>query len=217
MTAVTVHSLAAATHGRYLVQPPAGRTACILFGFHGYAEAAETQLERLQAIPGADQALIVSVQALHRFYRGRTEEVVASWMTRQDRELALADNRKYIDAVAKAVTGGAAHAPLVFSGFSQGVATAFRAASARPAAAVIGVGGDIPPELDDTQLAGLSHVLLVRGRRDEWYTAGKWESDRQRLRKAGVGATCLEIDAAHEWPAQVNGPAGDLLRLLTAG
>ena len=61
-------------------------------GFHGYAEGADIQLERLQAIPGSGRWLLVSIQGLHRFYQSRTRDVVASWMTRQDRELAMADN-----------------------------------------------------------------------------------------------------------------------------
>src|SRR5471032_2470151 len=138
-------AIAADTHGRYLVEPPAvSGPAPILVGFHGYAEAAETQLDRLRAIPGADRWLLVSIQGLHRFYQRRANDVVASWMTRQDRELAIADNLAYVARVVEAVADEWAHTPrLVFAGFSQGVAMAFRAAaaSARPVAGVIAVGG----------------------------------------------------------------------------
>src|SRR5215471_14161932 len=85
------------THGRYLVEPgPAG--APLLAGFHGYGEAAGVQRERLRAIPGSDTWTIVSIQGLNRFYQRRTNEVVASWMTREDRELAMADNLAYVSA-----------------------------------------------------------------------------------------------------------------------
>ena len=84
--------IATPTHGRVLVREPPGQTrAGLLVGFHGYAETAEIQLARLEAIPGAEAWMLLSVQALHRFYRGRSDEVVASWMTRQDREAAIAD------------------------------------------------------------------------------------------------------------------------------
>ena len=79
--------IATPTHGRYLVVPPATLgPAPVLVGFHGYAEGAEAQLERLRAIPGADRWRLVSIQGLHRFYQRRTNEVVAGWMTRQGRE-----------------------------------------------------------------------------------------------------------------------------------
>ena len=48
--------------------------------------------------------MLVSVQGLHRFYQRRTNEVIASWMTRQDRELAIADNLAYVEGVIDAAS-----------------------------------------------------------------------------------------------------------------
>jgi len=142
-------------------------------GFHGYGEDAEIQLERLRAIPDSDRWLCVSIQALHRFYQKRTERVVASWMTRQDREAAIGDNVAY---VANCINAVAAEWPatrnIVFAGFSQGVAMAYRAAvhSARTVAGVIAVGGDLPPELTPGELKCVSAALLARGTSDGWYS-----------------------------------------------
>src|SRR6476660_4752130 len=130
-------------HGRYLVDAPEGGAAApLLVGFHGQAEDAGMQMERLAAIPGASRWIRVSVQGLNRFYRGRgdAQVVVAGWMTRQDRELAIEDNRAYVagvlDAVAREFPVRGAPA---FAGFSQGVAMAYRAAAlpGRRAAGVI--------------------------------------------------------------------------------
>jgi len=64
--------IATAIHGRYVTVPPAaGGPAPVLVGFHGYAENAEIQLERLRAIPGSERWLMVSIQGLHRFYQRR--------------------------------------------------------------------------------------------------------------------------------------------------
>ena len=41
----------------------------LLVGFHGYMENAEMQMQRLEAIPGGLEWTLVSIQALHRFYR----------------------------------------------------------------------------------------------------------------------------------------------------
>ena len=91
----------------------------MLVGFHGYGETAESLMERLRAIPSADDWLIVSVQGLHRFYQQRTNEVMASWMTRQDRELAIADNLAYVSAVVEEVVKEWPSTRIVFAGFSQ--------------------------------------------------------------------------------------------------
>ena len=195
-------------HGRYLVEPPADAQppAGTLVGFHGYAEAAEAQLARLRAIPGADAWLLVAIQGPHRFYQRRTNEVVASWMTRQDREVAIADNLAYVSTVIDAVHDEWPTSPLlVFGGFSQGVAMTVRAAAASPRAvdAVISVGGDVPPELDAPALGRISRVLICRGAHDEWYTTAKFDADIGRLRVAGVAVTPLTFDGGHEWSEPV--------------
>src|SRR5580658_7878355 len=107
-------NIATNIHGRYLTIPPAlSGPAPMLVGFHGYAEDAEAQLERLRTIPESNRWLIVSIQALHRFYQRRTNLVVASWMTRQDREAAIADNVAYVKACIDAVAAEWPTLPMV--------------------------------------------------------------------------------------------------------
>jgi predicted esterase len=189
------------THGRYLVDVPQPGLP-ILVGFHGYAESAEIELERLRAIDALNRWIALSVQGLHRFYRGRSTDVVASWMTRQNREVAIADNIRYaakvIDTVAKEYSASTAR---VFTGFSQGVAMAFRSATAprQPVHGVIALGGDIPPELDSSSLSCIQTALIGRGIRDEWYTAEKLAADEGRLSDAGVKVQVVSFDAVHEW------------------
>ena len=187
----------------------------MLVGFHGYAEDAETQLERLRAIPGSDRWLTVSIQALHRFYQRRTNQVVASWMTRQDREAAIADNLGYVANCLAAVAAEWPTLPnVVFAGFSQGVAMVFRAAvnAAPRAAGVIAVGGDIPPELTPGSLSKVSAALIARGTSDAWYTKEQFANDEQRLRQCSVSVRALDLDAGHEWSVDLVEPAAQFLR-----
>jgi len=216
---VIERTIPSATHGRYLVEPAdTADPAPLLVGFHGYAEAAETQLERLRAIPGSQRWLIVSVQGLHRFYRRRSGDVVAGWMTRQDRELAIADNRAFIAAVVDEVAQQwrLAH-PLVFAGFSQGVAMAFRAACSSPrrVSGVIALGGDVPPELEGAALGRTRTALLGRGQRDEWYSADLFAADAVRLREAGVEVGTVVLDGGHEWTPAFSAEAGAFLNRQT--
>ena len=127
---------------------------------------------------------------------------------------AIDDNLKYVAAVIETRAGeSSVILPVVFAGFSQGVAMAFRAAcmSAEKVAAVVAVGGDIPPELTDEQLGRLPAALLARGAADEWYTTAKWEADKARLRTAGVEVIAVGFDGGHEWHPDVNHQAGLLL------
>jgi predicted esterase len=211
-------TIAAGTHGRYLVAAPSAPAPPLLVGFHGYAEAAEAAMARLQMIPRAGGWLCVSVQGLHRFYRGRSRDVVASWMTSQDRELAIADNLGYVASVVDAVAAEwQAGPPLVFTAFSQGAAMAYRAAcgSPRPVAGVISLGGDVPPELDRTALARIPAALIGRGTGDDWYTADKLDADTRRLRAAGVDVTVVTLAAGHEWTAAFSDAASGFLARLS--
>ena len=216
-------TVAVGMHGRYLVAAPAGASAGLatnaplLAGFHGYAEDAELHLERLRSIPGADRWLIVSIQGLHRFYRGRSRDVVASWMTRQNRDLMIADNLFYVTAVIDEVRRewGPANV-LVFAGFSQGVAMAFRAATLgrHQPNGIIALGGDIPPELEKESLARIPDALLGRGERDDWYTPQKLSDDQARLRDAGTMVVTTTFDGGHEWTAEFNRVAAAFLSRL---
>jgi predicted esterase len=213
---VIERTIATTTHGRYLVDPgnPGASKAQrgLIVGFHGYAEPAQAMLERLRAIPGSDRWLLVAIQGLNRFYQRRTNDVIASWMTRQDRELAIADNLAYVAAVVDSVSSEWATAPAIFSGFSQGVSMAFRAAAAAGARAVIAAGGDVPPEIPGETLAAIESVLLCRGTRDEWYSAEKFAADRQRLADAGVRVSAVEFEGGHEWSSEVIAAAADFLQ-----
>ena len=138
----------ASVHGRYLLEGPAD--APLLLGFHGYGEDAEAHLERMRGIPTSEPWQLCSVQALSRFYRSRGELVVASWMTRQDRELAIDDNVAYVKRVVAALAEeGRVNGCLVVTGFSQGAAMAYRASarSLSRCSGIIAVGGDLPPEI----------------------------------------------------------------------
>lgn len=192
----------------------------MLVGFHGYGEDADEQLERLRAIPGSSRWLRVSIQGLHRFYERRTDRVVASWMTRQDRELAIIDNIAYVTACLDAAAAEWPTTPtVVFTGFSQGVAMAFRAAvnmtgrvASVVAISVVAVGNDIPPELAPSALEGVSAALIARGTSDAWYTKEKLAADEQRLRDCSVNVRALEYNGGHEWSSEVTAAAADFLR-----
>jgi hypothetical protein len=61
---VIAHTIAAQTHGRYLVDAPAGNGPfALLVGFHGYGEAAAEMMDALLSIRGAESFL----QSFHQF------------------------------------------------------------------------------------------------------------------------------------------------------
>lgn len=195
-------------HGRALVVQRTGRRAVV--GFHGYGETAEKHLEELEAIPGGEEWSLVAVQALHPFYT-RSGGIVASWMTSLDRELAIADNVSYVE---KIVASLGELDRLVFCGFSQGAAMAYRAAAAHRdrCSGLIILGGDVPPDVEG--VAGLPPILLGRGERDDWFTPEKLKKDLKVLADAGATVDLFEFDGGHEWTDGFRGRAAEFLRAI---
>jgi predicted esterase len=215
-TDVEVHSVEATTHGRVLVRRArAEPVRGVLAGFHGYMETAATQLARLEMMAGSSAWTLVSVQALHRFYRGRSQEIAASWMTREDRDAAIADNLAYVAAALRIVSGVTASC-VVYVGYSQGVAMAFRAAvrNVPTAAGVIAVGGDVPPELLADPTVTFPPVFLSRGGADEWYSAEKQAADVSALTAHGTRVDPFVYDAGHEWTSEVAAAAARWLETI---
>jgi predicted esterase len=136
-------------------------------------------------------------------------------MTREDRDIVIADNLAYVAAALEEVP----HNPqsrLVYAGFSQGVAMAFRAGLLgrdRPSG-IIAVGGDVPPELLADRSLQFPPVLMARGLRDDWFTGPKFNSDVAALTARGVVMRSVEYDGAHEWNADVADEAGRFLEGL---
>lgn len=203
-----IRTVEARVHGRYLVRVPqiAGPWPALV-SFHGYGEDATTNLTALERIPGIDRWLLVAVQALHPFYT-KNQRIVASWMTRQDRELAISDNIAYVRSVVTAVAREfPGTSPIVFAGFSQGVAMAYRSAAQIPSAGVIALAGDVPPDI--TQ--GLPRVLIGRGTTDTWYTEEKAATDVARLKGLAQGVETCEFEGGHEWTDEFAAAVGAFL------
>jgi predicted esterase len=197
-----VEVLPARVHGRYLIREPESDSRGLLVATHGYGMSAAAMLAQVETIPGIEAWTVVSIQGLSRFYNTRSQEVVASWMTRQDRELAIADNITFVsDVVGRVVEDGTKAGPLVYLGFSQGTAMAYRAAAGvmRPCRGVVALGGDVPPELAGRDLARKPRVLIGRGLSDEWYDESKLEADLQLLDELGWETEVARFSGGHEW------------------
>ena len=202
-------TIAATTHGRYLVEPPAagGRGAGLLVGFHGYAEGAEIAAradarDSRRRIAGGWS----SIQGLHRFYqrrdeRGRRQLDDASGSRAGDRRQPRLRRRRDRRGRSREWPG----APrVVLAGFSQGVAMAFRAAAAAPRRSTASSRSAATCRRSSTppRSPRVTTALVCRGARDEWYTDGEVRATTsRRLREAGA-------DGARRWrsTAATSGP-----------
>jgi predicted esterase len=218
-TAWQTSRVAATVHGRVLWRPApvsGAGGAPLLLGFHGYGESAESSLAALAGIPGAEAWHLAAIQALNRFYT-RSGDVVASWMTSQDRELAIADNVAYVERALAALRADLAVGErVVVAGFSQGTAMAWRAAAlaVEGCDGVIVLGGDLPAELAEVAWRSRPRALLGRGTADTWYTAEKLETDLAGLAALGLEAESVRFEGGHEWTPAFYEACGRFLAAL---
>ena len=215
-----VLSVPTPAHGRILVEDPAGSfSGRMLVGCHGYGQNAAMMLEDLRRIPGAEAWRLVAVQALHRFYTRGDQAVVASWMTREDREPAIEDNIEYLNRAVQAA-GGDDVTTLVYLGFSQGASMAARAATrgAHRAAGLICLAGDIPPDVKDVKtvkdVKEWPPVLIGVGSRDAWYGA-RVDADTAFLQSHGIPHTVVRFDGGHEFTDEFRNAVGEWMMRLS--
>jgi predicted esterase len=216
MPEATIRTIATTTHGRYLVRPPKQAPAPVaVVGFHGYGQRAQHLLDELEALPGSDAWLLVSVQGLHRFYERATQQVVAHWMTSEDRELAIADNVAYVDAVVAAVAAAHPFERLVFLGFSQGASMASRAAAhaGDRCHGLLMLGGDVAPEVLAAG-ARLPRTIIGRGATDPFYSATQFAADKDALEERGALGAAIEFKGGHEFSPTFRAAASALIQAL---
>ncbi len=208
-------TIATSIHGRFLIErgSECGESPPLLVGFHGYGESAEQHLGQLCRIPGAKGWQVIAVSALHRFYDRRSRQVVASWMTSQNRELMISDNLSYVASVIDLLRSEhGAGEQLVFAGFSQGVAMAYRAAALgrHVSQGLIVLAGDVPPDVARSH-PYLPPVLIGRGTADQWYTESKMSHDLGVLKQLGANVESCVFAAGHEWAGPFREAAAGLL------
>jgi predicted esterase len=209
----------ATVHGRWLYRPaPSPGPSDWLVGFHGQAETAAAHLGILDRLELDGQWLRCAVQGLNRHYTGRAQVPVATWMTREDRDLAIADNLRWVDAVLDQLESEVgAPRRIVYAGFSQGVAMAWRAArrGARPCHGVIACCAGLPPELREPGGRPWPPALMAAGQEDGWYDAGRLAEDADFVAGWAPVATRV-LPGGHAWGPEMDALAAAWLTGLSA-
>ena len=137
---------------RYFVQGKAGeQVKTVWFVCHGYGQAADYFLKNFKSLEN-EHSLIVAPEGLHRFYWEKfSGRVVASWMTKEDREDDINDYVLYLDKVYEEVMQGLpADVNITALGFSQGTSTVCRWIANRKSIFhnLILWAGSLPPDVD---------------------------------------------------------------------
>lgn len=112
----------------FILNEPSEQIEQVWFVCHGYAQLANYFINNFDELD-KNKNLIISPEGLHRFYwKGFSERVVASWMTKEDRESDILDYVNYLNVVYDEVIGSLKNKNVKINvlGFSQGTATVCR-------------------------------------------------------------------------------------------
>ena len=172
---------------------------------HGYAQSADEFLLDFSPFEQKNR-LIVAPEALSRFYKQSFKGAVgASWMTRVDREIEIADYVRYLNGLHHEIASRLSHEPqqVTAIAFSQGVATLCRwlvSASFVPDR-IIFWAGTIPPELDFRIFSKKLKTIqlhIVIGNRDKFVDQEKIHQQKNLLDENGIIYSLHRFEGGHE-------------------
>jgi predicted esterase len=198
----------------YTIGTPGALVRDLWIVCHGFSQLAQNFAEPFRAFE-SDTRLIVAPEALSRFYldsrpmHTQSSPVGATWMTRENREMDIADNTDYLDALYERLLESLANEGAERDrirvhalGFSQGAVAVARWAALGSAVVdhLVLWGHSIP---DDVNLRALGDrrpgitVELVYGARDRLMAPEIAAAQRAVLEGSGVRFRMREFDGGH--------------------
>ncbi len=157
-------------------------TKHVWVGLHGYGQLVQFFARHFRSLATEERAFVFP-QGPHKFYlNGVHGRVGASWMTKDERLVDIANQRLYLGFVFQWIKQQAPNATIHCVAFSQGVATIMRCIGhpdVQPSS-ILAWAGSWPPDLDETNRAALEELRFKAcfGTRDEYITTEKQQEMR---------------------------------------
>jgi len=173
--------------------------------FHGYGQLANYFLKYFEAIDDGE-TLIVAPEGLNRFYwKGFTDKVVASWMTKEDREKDIEDYINYLNVLWKNLNNDfdLSNASTTLFAYSQGTATLCRwyLQSNIQADQIVFWAGTLAHDINydklRTKLSGVKATQLF-GKEDEFYKPEQLKKVKAFLSKKELNIDFRIFEGGHE-------------------
>ena len=175
---------------------------------HGYGQLAKYFIRRFDVL-AAETTYVIAPQGLSKFYlHNAYEKVGASWLTKEKREMDLANALCYLkqlytcEIIPHLQT--CKQVPKInLWGFSQGVSMLWRWAVACqiPFDKLINWAGRFPHELQREQLAFVkpsAEIVLVIGTQDEFYQQSYVDEETQKIYNVLKMPKVVTFDGGHE-------------------
>lgn len=202
---VQAHKLAVSkTAHFYTLGKPSGLTRRFWIVCHGYGQLAKTFIRRFDVLD-KEKDFVLAPEGLSRFYWGGfMGNVVASWMTREDRLDEIDDYCNYLQNLYDLYFPQLPHdVQIILLGFSQGCATQCRwVVEKSPWFHHLVLWAGMLP--DDVQFATRKEYLsskklhFVYGKQDEFLTEERLEWQQNFAREQGLDFNIFSFEGGHE-------------------
>lgn len=194
------HHIESKKNFRYFTHGDAQKAKYLLYILHGYGQLAFYFLKKFDFLN--EDYFIVAPEGMHRFYlNGSSGRVGASWMTKEDRDIDISDNIRWLNKLDQRITDGNSFEKKIILGFSQGGATAARwnYDDKMKADHLIIWASVFPPDLNPHDLIKPNEQktnYFVLGTEDEYYTEQNQKDTLDFYSK--LNFNCLTYKGKHD-------------------
>jgi predicted esterase len=193
----------------FLSHEPTFKEKEIWLVVHGYGQLAEFFVRKFKSFYSPERLFIAPEGTNYNYLEGFQGRVGANWMTKHERETAIANNHRLLDKLIGSFLAHYEEKPKVrVLGFSQGAATATRWASnweGKIDTLVLWSGGfalDLNSEVAKEAFAE-TEMILVLGERDDLITPESILKQEELIQNLGKGVERLTFDGGHELDTEV--------------
>lgn len=191
------------------------KTRNVIIACHGYGQLAKYFLKWFEEAD-LTNTVVIAPEGLHRFYwEGFSGKVVASWMTKEDRQNDIKDYCNYLDQLVDSLQLPT-EVSLMGLGFSQGAATISRWAAQTNHSLnhLILWAGVFPEDVSVEDIAHNIHspVEILFGNEDEFYNEKNLEKLNGILTSRGLSYNFTSFVGKHKIYTE---PLDNLLKNLT--
>ena len=192
----------------YILGEPSREVNDVWFVCHGYGQLAVDFIKEFEGIADP-RRVIVAPEALSRYYistegkfHGPDSQVGATWMTREDREVEIADYVRYLDDLYAEIMKRVGESRVTVLGFSQGGATANRwlTRGSSRADRLVMWGALLATDSDLNQAARFFRsveLTLVYGTRDQFADEGMIAKYMKVLDSHSIPYKVVTFDGGH--------------------
>lgn len=178
-----------------------GNATTMILLLHGYGMSALDCLKLFEDL-GKPGVLLVAPEGLSRFYKkGFSGEVVASWMTREDRLHEIQDQIGYLNRLMFEISDTISlPQKVIVIGFSQGTATASRWIASRRGEGIstfVVCSGEVAPDTLESGWPPGVNVVLVFSDTDEFIPSAKFHDQSTTLQKSGADVALINYSGGH--------------------